>query len=736
MAKLDPFTERPLVEEDVANSAAVESAARLLRDRALAVEGSAFTPGRPIWTAYGAAELKRLFSDRPDNSGAIFFDKLRRQLDGGDDSVLQLMAELIYLNALPLSNVRGDTKRKSLATVLSWMQVPARVPTDLDAALDSGVFNGGVAFNTGRWQQLVFLIEFVREWTTLSQAGRQAALDDPWRFREVVRGVPEPNVPAQRLALQYLMFPRVLMPIVSTEHRARIAKAFRDEIAEPTGDIDRDLAAIVQALQRTNPGPVNFYRHPWSQRWMAPPPIRRAWLIRGSAVNGINVVPTWLTDGYVSLAAAHLRPVQPPIARDELLAAVEADYSHASYSARSDLVTEFDAFLNRMQDDDLVLTTSLGSVYLGTVSGPAEYVDSDDKRSNLRRTVDWSSANAPLDFGALPAPLPSRLSNQKTLVDLTADLELLESLLPTGEVVRPVSRDLRLADATDRLAAALLLPRDWLQETIELLGDRKQLIFYGPPGTGKTFLAQHLAWHLTERSNVSLVQFHPAYSYEDFFEGFRPSPTSEGSGISFTLTPGPFRRLVDAARANPTVPHMLIVDEINRANLAKVFGELYFLLEYRDQPVRLLYSGAGQDDFTLPANVFLIGTMNTADRSIALVDAAMRRRFAFVELHPSAPPIDGLLGRWLAQEGRPAEPALLLAALNSRIADRDFQIGPSYLMRPEVYRDGGLERTWRTALLPLLEEHHYGDGTDVSGRYGLAALRKALVPPTQVADEA
>ena len=133
----------------------------------------------------------------------------------------------------------------------------------------------------------------------------------------------------------------------------------------------------------------------------------------------------------------------------------------------------------------------------------------------------------------------------------------------------------------------------------------------------------------------------------------------------------------------------------------------------------------------MPDNVFLIGTMNTADRSIALVDAAMRRRFAFLELHPTAPPVDGLLERWLRRHGRDDDLARLLAALNGRIADRDFRIGPSYLMRPEVHRPGGLERTWRTAILPLLEEHHYGDGTDVAARYGLPTLRKALesAPP-------
>jgi len=137
----------------------------------------------------------------------------------------------------------------------------------------------------------------------------------------------------------------------------------------------------------------------------------------------------------------------------------------------------------------------------------------------------------------------------------------------------------------------------------------------------------------------------------------------------------------------------------------------------------LLYATDDDIGFTLPENVFIIGTMNTADRSIALVDAAMRRRFAFVSLHPSEPPTDGVLRKWLAASGLDVGVADLLDELNRRIDDADFKIGPSYFMRAAVHSDGGLERAWRTAILPLLEEHHYGDGIDVPARYGLDAIR-------------
>ncbi|MGV1009044.1 MAG: AAA family ATPase [Dermatophilaceae bacterium] len=467
-------------------------------------------------------------------------------------------------------------------------------------------------------------------------------------------------------------------------------------------------------------------------------PSRRAWLVRGSNVNGVNLVPTWLAKGSCSLAASQLRQVETPIARGDLAAIVEEDYSHVSYNARREKVIEFDTFLNRMQVDDLAVTTSEGNIYVGRITGVAEYVPSQDNRSNLRRAVEWVKATAPVGFTELTGSLKAMLSSQHSLVDLTSELATLDAMTRPADQPATVSVPSAapvavLPDATDQLAESLLVDREWLQECVELLRDRRQLIFYGPPGTGKTYIAQELAEHVTAKEAVTLVQFHPAYSYEDFFEGFRPTSTADGHGVGFTLTPGPFRRLVDAARENPGTAYLLIIDEINRANLAKVFGELYFLLEYRDKAVDLLYSD-DTGEFTLPTNVYLIGTMNTADRSIALVDAAMRRRFAFVQLHPSEPPTSQVLRRWLARTGRDQLAAQALDALNDLIEDADLKIGPSYFMRDSVYAGKGMERMWRTSILPLLEEHHYGEGIDVPKRYSLERILAKLTPPTVDAD--
>ncbi|WP_210481532.1 AAA family ATPase [Naasia sp. SYSU D00948] len=279
----------------------------------------------------------------------------------------------------------------------------------------------------------------------------------------------------------------------------------------------------------------------------------------------------------------------------------------------------------------------------------------------------------------------------------------------------------------DELADHLHIDADWLSSTIELLERRKQLIFFGPPGTGKTYIAQAIGRYLSGSTDTtSLVQFHPSYSYEDFFEGFRPVSNADGV-LSFELRPGPLRIIAEQARNNPEYNYVLVIDEINRGNLSKIFGELYFLLEYRDQAITLLYgqrdaSGA-PEKFTLPANVYIIGTMNTSDRSIALLDAAMRRRFAFRELHPEKDPVRGVIRSWSERNGC-KNVAELLAELNSRIADDAFKIGPSYVMKAEDEAD--LSVVWETEILPLLSELHFGDGVDVGDRYGLAAIKSAI----------
>ena len=295
-----------------------------------------------------------------------------------------------------------------------------------------------------------------------------------------------------------------------------------------------------------------------------------------------------------------------------------------------------------------------------------------------------------------------------------------------------------LTDPLDALGKKLLLPPTFLREIADLLEDKRQVIFQGPPGTGKTYVARKLAKFLAgSEDRVRVVQFHPSYAYEDFVQGFRP--TLEDGKAGFVLRDGPLLQMADQAWSELNERHFLIIDEINRGNLSKILGELYYLLEYRADDdeadddeadddafeMQLQYS---DEPFAMPPNLYIIGTMNTADRSIALVDAALRRRFYFVPFHPNDPPIKGMLGRYLEKKeiqdmGGVAE---FVEDANKKLDDqwRDAAIGPSYFMKENLNKEMA-ERIWKYNVFPYLEEQLYGESTTLNE---IKALWQALWP--------
>lgn len=262
------------------------------------------------------------------------------------------------------------------------------------------------------------------------------------------------------------------------------------------------------------------------------------------------------------------------------------------------------------------------------------------------------------------------------------------------------------AFSLDELRHETLMTAADIEEIEDLLDDKKQLVLYGPPGTGKTWLAERLAKYICGAGGATrLVQFHPSYGYEDFIEGIRPSIDPDTRSPIYRVEPGVFRRFCDEARRKPQHKFVLIIDEINRGNLPRIFGELLYLLERRGERVELPVSGK---QFSVPENVLIVGTMNTADHSIALVDVALRRRFHFKSLEPDA----GLLKAWLKREVPDmAGAAELLEKLNEELGkenvDANLRIGHSHFMQPGL-DETMLRRIWRHSIMPTLEEYFYG----------------------------
>jgi len=276
----------------------------------------------------------------------------------------------------------------------------------------------------------------------------------------------------------------------------------------------------------------------------------------------------------------------------------------------------------------------------------------------------------------------------------------------------------------DIIASGVFLDETTLKQTLARLESKKNLILQGPPGVGKTFIAKKLAYALLEAKDdtrIGFVQFHQSYSYEDFVRGYRPLPDDGGT---FGLQNGVFFEFCQRAATDPDRPYVFIIDEINRGNLSQIFGELLMLIEAdkrgADHAVRLVYQKKEEPLFFVPENLYLIGLMNLADRSLALVDYALRRRFAFMTLRPQYAS-DSFAG-WLSDRGMKAELIGLivqrLGKLNQEIADdallgENYQVGHSFFC-PKGVDFSGLDREWyegivETEIIPLLKEYWFDD---------------------------
>ena len=331
-----------------------------------------------------------------------------------------------------------------------------------------------------------------------------------------------------------------------------------------------------------------------------------------------------------------------------------------------------------------------------------------------RRLVAFAFEGAPQDYAffmAQPYWRERFLANDDGLTDGAAEAE------GTEEDTTPSSS--ASYGVADIVAEGCFVPEADLQAMLQRWQSKKNLILQGPPGTGKTWLAKRLAKALIDSKSPSdeqlrVVQFHPALSYEDFVRGYRP-----GGDGKLTLTDGVFLQVVEAARFQPDVDHVLIIEEINRGNPAQVLGEILTLIESskrnKEAAMELAYPRRVGERFYVPENLYVIGTMNVADRSLALVDLALRRRFAFVNLVPG---LNAAWEQWCLAKGMDAASIAHIRseieALNQEISQdsalgAQFQIGHSYVTPHEAVADA---QAWfaevvQSEIGPLLHEYWF-----------------------------
>lgn len=640
-----------------------------------------------VWTVSAAAELIAVYIDSPDETDDTFDNKLRKQVSTTSREARLLFADLILLNLLPLGDYGAVRKRELIRLPIEELDPPVSIPADVDAALSHGMFKGGIGFKSGRFARLRWLITFAHYACGQPIEVRRAALNDPLSFREFVRGAPGGTEAAQRQALLYLAFPWFYLPTIIPSQRQAIRNAFAEECLPEgaTDDVDVDLHRIYAALTQAASGPIDFYRDPkYLRRWKTPDPRQqRVWIFQSNPK-------------MFDLREVLRNPDVGPGTTDSWVLR-----QHGNDVADGDTVLFW------------VSGPDAGIYATGTIVGD----------SFVRPRESWEGDDAPAESRAIGYRLDrSLLDHPVKRADLIndpvlKDLQIVKQPNGTNFAVTNQQWEMlrKLLDRTERAVVHGVLDHDWLtrqiywnkdevDDLVETLRTRlPQVILAGPPGTGKTYVAKRVAEYLTGGISdaVQIVQFHPSFAYEDFVEGLRPTATN--GQVSFDVVEGKLIKIADKAR---TVGHpvVLVIDEINRANLPSVFGELLYLLEYRGEEIQLLH----RERFSLPENLYIIGTMNTADRSIRSVDTALRRRFDIFDCPPRAE----ILERYYDREENLSEVEDLVDGfqlLNDKLSsyiDHHHTVGHSFFMR-STYTANDLRRTWHRQILPLIGEYFF-----------------------------
>lgn len=638
------------------------------RQRCL-INGTSLFSNKNLWNSQYLAEIERDVVNSQLELEGNFMHRLKEQLIGVSPEAKQLASEMLWLLFLCASNISVRTKREQIISI--WELTNEPLNTDnafLKETVLSGVGSAGTGFNTFRAREYAYLTNVLKVLLAQPLAEREARLSDGFAFAEWLSVIPENASRQFRHMLMFMLFPDDFERIFSSNDRRTIIRVFKPHQKEELSAVAMDRALLEirrEQEEKQKSKLIDFYVPPLSEIWQK----REEPAEKKVVISPIDEV---LTQQEI-LEPLNLIFFGPPGTGKTY----ELNRLKAKYVSEAQTLTREQWLGEQLANTSWHNVIFMALADIGDKSKVAQIATHEYVLSKAKVQGRSSALNSTI-WATLQTHTPEESKTVKY-----------------ARRVPPY-----LFDKTDD-SFWIILPeaKDESAELVDLSKELKQ-----QPAESETI------------SRYEFVTFHQAYSYEDFVEGIRPELDEDSDQLNYSPQDGVFRRICQRAEADPLHRYAIFIDEINRGNVAKIFGELITLIEtdkriHGDKGMRITLPYS-REPFGVPENLDIYGTMNTADRSIALLDTALRRRFRFKELMPDSSKIVGSdgAGSIFDEDGKQINLRNLLDAMNHRIRfllGRDLMLGHAYLC--PVVSHTQLKTVFLNQFIPLLQEYFYED---------------------------